>query len=497
MDYCKYHPLKPATFICEQCRIHTCDRCNEDHPYEDPRCLLCEAPLGSLGAVNYATPFWRRLEESFRYPLITHARAVIIAVAILTPLVSYLPFGLLWSLLITGAFMKYCFVCLEDTSQGRMEPPDITSAYGEGLKLIGQLLVIFIGIGVVVYGAYRSFGPGTAGFVATLSVLALPAILILFGLTDHLLSALNPLKIISLISAIGLPYALLLAFILIMMASVGILSEVVGRMPMLANVLESMVSSYYTIVIFHIMGYMIFQYQGKLGYTAREQMEGGNKVRPEREQTAINIDVNLKEGNYEVVLKLLNQAVKQFPGDDHFRKQRMEFLLATENVEGLDRYGAHYLEYLADSNQEYELRNVYKRITRLKQDFIPESPRTRHRLAQACLDHGDFRSAIKLIKGLHKKYPDYADLSQAFRVMLEALEQLPNTEVQAEQCRALIRRLEQLSAQNRKSKPARNEKATFEARETRSQTEIDAAEHNYTVDQEEQSRDLPPIEYKL
>lgn len=393
--------------------------------------------------------------------------------------------------------MKYCFACLEDTSQGRMEPPDITAAYGGGLGLVARLLAIFIGVGGVVSGAYLLFGAGGASFMAMIATIGLPAILILFGLTDRLFSALNPLKIFGLIHAIGLPYALLLAFVLIMMASVGVLSEVVARLPVLASILESMVSTYYTIVIFHIMGYMIFQYQGRLGYTAREQIAGGKKVRPEREQIAVKIEVNLKEGNYALVLKLLNQAVQQFPDDAHFHKRRMEFLLSTQNVEVLDRYGADYLKYLLDTNQEFELSNVYTRLIQLKPDFIPDSAKTRHRLAQMCLDRGDFRSAIKLINGLHKQHPEYADLIGAFRVMLEALENSPNKARQAGQCRELIRRLEKRSAQPEKPEPAKIKKATFLARESPSQSERGTAITADAADQEDSNKDLPPIEFTL
>lgn len=495
MDYCKYHPLEAATYVCEGCQTHTCDRCCHDRLFDNPLCLVCGKSMVSLGAVNYATPFWRRLEESFRYPLAVNALVMIVAFSLLSTVLFSLPFGFLWSLLLTGAFMKYCFACLENTSQGHMQPPDITSAYGGGLKLVAQLLGILLGISVAVLAAFKVFGPGAAGFVAIISTLGLPAILILFGLTDKLSSALNPLKIFGLITAIGLPYALLLAFILIMMASVGVLNEVVGQLPVLARILESMVSSYYTIAMFHIMGYMIFQYQDRLGYIAREQAEGGKKVRPEREQISVKIDVNLKEGNYDAVLNLLNEAVKLFPNDSHFRKQLMEFLIATKNMNGIDQFGSSYLEYLANSNQEYWLCNIYDRIIHFKPDFIPDSAMARHQLAQVSLDKGDFPSAIKLINGMHRKYPDYAGLIQAFQIMLKALEHSPNKELQANQCREFIQRLEKLSPQPKKTEPPQNKEPFVSARETRNQIEIDSVKQVNSTEQDDKKKDLPPIEF--
>lgn len=495
MEYCKYHPLEGATYICGGCQTHTCDRCCQDRLFDNPLCLVCGKPMESLGAVNSATPFWRRLEESFRYPLAVNSIIMIVAVSLLSTVLSNLPFGFLWSLMLIGAFIKYCFACLENTSQGHMQPPDITSAYGGGLKLLARLLGIQLGIGVAVLVAFKMFGEGAASFVAIISILALPAILILFGLSDKLSCALNPLKIFGMITAIGLPYALLLAFTLIMMASVGVLNEVVGELTMLARILDSMVSGYYTIVMFHIMGYMIFQYQDKLGYIAREQVEGGKKVRSPREQITAKIDVNLKEGNYEAVLNLFNEAVNLFPKDGQFRKQLMDFLIATKNISGIDQFGSSYLQYLANSDQEYWLRNLYDRIIQVKPDFIPDSAIARHQLAQLFLDQGDFSSAIKLINGMHSKYPDYAGLIQAFQIMLKALELSPNKESQANQCRAFIQRLEKLSPPAKKTELPQNQEPFVSTRETHSRIEIDSVKPVDPTVEDDKKKDLPPIEF--
>lgn len=495
MEYCKYHPLEGATYICAGCQTHSCDRCCQDRLFDNPLCLVCGKPMTSLGAVNSATPFWRRIEESFRYPLAVNSIMMIVAVSLLSTVLANLPFGFLWSLMLIGAFIKYCFACLENTSQGHMQPPDITSAYGGGLNLLARLLAIQLGIGAAVLVAFKLFGQGAAGFVAILSVLGLPAILILFGLSDRLSSALNPLKIFGLITAIGLPYALLLAFILIMMASVGVLNEMVGQLPVLARILESMVSSYYTIVMFHLMGYMIFQYQDKLGYIAREQVEGGKKVRPPREQIAAKIDVNLKEGNYDAVLKLLNEAVKSFPKDSQFRKQLMDFLIATKNISAIDQFGSSYLEYLANSDQEYWLHNTYDSIIRFKPDFIPDSAIARHQLAQLFVDQGDFSSAIKLVNGMHSKYPDYAGLIPAFQIMLKALEHSPNKESQANQCRAFIQRLEKLSPQAKKTAAPQSKELFISTRETQQQILNDSVQQVDSTAEDDKKKDLPPIEF--
>ncbi|ARU56501.1 tetratricopeptide repeat domain protein [Oleiphilus messinensis] len=510
MDYCKYHPVSPATYRCPVCEITTCDHCVVEQPVNtncNPRCILCSGELESLGAVNSAIPFWRRLEASFRYPLKGDSAVVIIAIAILSVILNYLPLGYLGSIFLTGAFIKYCFACLESTSKGQMKPPDIRSGYEGGVKLMLRVLLIPFGIGLLLFGVYRVAGSGAASFLGILSLIALPAILILFALTDRLVVALNPLKVIGLITSIGLPYGLLLAFVLIMVGSVGILGEWVNRIPLLASLMESMVSSYYLIVLFHIMGYMIFQYQGKLGYTAREQLrDEKRKKRTERDRLLVRVDALLKEGEYGQVFRLLKQGAQSFPDDAHIQKQLIEFILATNRRTGVVRFGSRFLDFLIRTNQEYLLNAYYKRILQLDPGFIPDSAQTRHRMAKVCLDGGDLQGAIKLINGMHKLYPEYEYLVSAFRIMLEALEQLPKRESQVNQCKALIKHIETQNAENalrgghRKPQTLRDDSTVYAGTSIadddsgigrKIQTQAD------TENSTNAENDLPAIEFKL
>jgi hypothetical protein len=129
----------------------------------------------------------------------------------------------------------------------------------------------------------------------------------------------NPLGTVRLMATIGLAYGLLLALIMIMMGSVGVINEFIGTdFSMATNILQSIVSNYYMIVVFHLMGYMIFQYQDKLGFSATESDGEAAELRPERDRLAALIDVNIKEGNYEEVLAQLITAIKDFPNDREF-----------------------------------------------------------------------------------------------------------------------------------------------------------------------------------
>ncbi|GAB1255621.1 tetratricopeptide repeat protein [Aurantivibrio plasticivorans] len=453
--FCQYHPSAAATFHCPHCDVSQCDHCiDEGEDGTKQSCFLCHKGVESLGAANHATPFWRRLQESFRYPLSSEAIAVVVGAAVLSSLLLYLPLGFIWYLMLTGAFLKYCFSALENTSQGLLVAPDISEAYGGGITLLLRMLVIPIVMAGMVGTTYRFLGPQMAGLVGFLLVLGLPAILIIFGMTDSLNEALNPANIIKLVTSIGLPYGLILGFIMIMTASVASISGVVGdNLGPLSAVVQSAISNYYMLVMFHIMGYMIFQYQGELGFNAREDHGDFEEPRSPRDRLAANIDVELKEGNYNQVVALLDKALAQFPNDKEFQKNYFEFIFATNRLQVLGKVATRYLDFLSRGQEEHQLAMVYRRVLEVMPDFIPGSASARHRLAQNRLEKGEAMVAIKLLNGMHKAHPDYAQLPEAVGLMADALDLLPKKEAAAKQCRLLAK---QLAAQRKQqlAKPA-------------------------------------------
>lgn len=499
MDYCSYHPLAPATFSCEICHTHNCDTCvDEGNGTGDARCFTCAQAVEHLGAANEATPFWRRLEESFRYPLKAHSLFLIIAVSLLTSILSYVPLTLLWYLLVTGAFLKYSFSCLEQTARGLLVPPDITEAYSGGMALLGNLLVMLLVAGATVFAAYYYLGPQIAGLLAFLIIIALPAVIIMYGMTESLVEALNPLNLLRLIAAVGLPYGLLLAFIMIMSASVGVINQLIGYdYSLLSNVLQSTVSNYYTLVMFHIMGYMIFQYQGELGFAAREDFGETNPPRSARQRLAAKIDIRLKEGDYNDVVALFKMALKQFPSDREFNRQYFEFLYATgRDIEGA---ASRYLDYLIGSQQEHQLVIIYKRVLQLEPHYRPDTAPTRHRLAAACKDSGDSLSAVKLINGLHREFSNYRQLVQAYELMAAALDDVPHRSEQAKACREFTRRLATRTPQpSPRRKKLEASPSVFSASALSSETTV---EHSAIKDSKNSAssdcgEEMPPIEFK-
>lgn len=514
MSYCKYHPLQAATYYCPQCRINNCDSCSDEgRQREQIQCFLCGNALQSLGSGQQAEPFWRHFEQSFRYPMNRNAAGLIIGVAVLSVMASFIPFGFVLVLLLNSIQIKYAFSCLKNTANGNMVPPDITTAYGGGLTLLLRLLLLLALAFTPVFGIGWLLGYKAASLFGILTITALPAIIILFAMNDNLAESLNPAAVLGLISAIGLPYGLLLAIIMIMIASVDVISSIIPpSLGLSALILQSLVSNYYTIVLFHIMGYMIFQYQDALGFTARADHGEAYQQRPEAEKILAYCQILVKEGEYEMALQQFANGLKQFPQNDALHSHRFELTLALVNKQQADSITAlketadAYLFFLFNNQQAHKLTGIYRRIIKAVPDYQSNNPDIRLALARACYQNGDNRSTVKLLNGLHKQHPAYCHLGSAYQLMAKALDEIPGMENQAQKARLLAQQLAQKTAalteqpQTSNTATTTTEKAQFSA-DTKSeiagnrgvQNMAKAADEEATDDKG--SKDLPAIEF--
>lgn len=438
---CKYHPLEPGTYVCTACDVSCCDVCVDDARYNPvPRCFHCNGLLETLGPGNIE-PFWRRLQQSFRYPLATQSLVFILFLSILCSVALYLPFAFLIYLVLFGTVFKYCLSCLSHTTDGFMSPPDVTEAYEGGFKKMLVLLVMLFLAGLMINLAHAYLGPAIGGLMALLVTLSFPAIIINYAISDSLVESLNPSSIIRLMNAIGLPYGLILAFTLIMSGSIAVLYQLVLSVPSsLDSIFLYAVTFYYLIVLHHLMGYMVFQYQSALGFSARLQ-DGSQKRRDSQAIAMAKISAFIKEAEFTDAVKLFQEQL-QLNGDDMLLNSRFfEFLLATKNQQELNDFLPGYFDLLAKHVRPDMISRNYKRLKLKIPHFEIQDAALKLQIAQACFAQKDSQSVIKLLHGIHKKHPAFKDLLTALTLLADALDEYPKYAAHAGACRKLISRL--------------------------------------------------------
>lgn len=510
MEYCNYHPLTPATQKCSDCHTSACDECvitGEHYRTKNKAlCHVCRKPTISLGSGFGAEPFWRRLDQSFKYPINTQSILVIVLVAILSSIVSFLPFATIFILAVNGAFLKYGFACLENSTYGNFKPVNVSESFEGGLSLIVQFLVIIFGLMIMVGIVGHFIGLGPAQLLGAVFLLGFPAIIINFALSRSIFNALNPLTMLNLITTIGLPYGLLLALIFIMIGSVGLITQLLLTLPeFLAVILGTAVSNYYSLVAFHIMGYMIFQYQHKLGFIAEEDTDNPAEDKGELETLENEIRIWVKEGETNKVLELYNKALERFPNNNNLYNKCYRFLIETRNTKRLKNFANIYFDHLIGSNNPSRLTQVIKEIKGIDKEYLPKKPLHRHTIAKISFDKGDFLTTIKLLNGLHKSHPEYDQLGESYDLLAEAIELSPKLKNKAEQYRKLATAIHK---KNEINKTSQSKKSNSDSRFLQSTykgdnnlagstdlKELSRAQENTEEENTRISDELPPIDF--
>lgn len=479
MENCKYHPDIKAKHHCPNCDIECCDLCvDEGHHGENAFCFTCDQATVKAEGPADVTPFWRRIDQGFRYPLEKPVLVFIAVISFFSAVASLLPLPLMigLSLLTTGIMIKYCFNCLAETATGNLSAPEISGAYEGGILLIFRLFLMLV-ISIVVVGfIYSSVSTVLGSLLGIFLLVASPAVIITYAMTENIIEALNPIKLASIIGTIGLPYGLILVILMIMIGSVDILSSLIGYEQSLGVLtLQAVVSNFYSIVMFHLMGYMIYQYQYELGVDT-SNMHDTLDVRPEQQRLLARARVLLKEGYWGSAEKTLDDAMKRFQTDDELNEMNFRFKLATYSLnqeayeqkerelleatekdrapkkplaakhtpaQELSKMADQYLLHLTQNEKDHQLTTAYQLVAQQTPAYKPHQPKLRHQLAKGFYDAGNPRKAAQLINGLHKDNPKYSQLIPAYELLERSLNDIPGMERQAQACHGLISKLKE------------------------------------------------------
>ena len=268
MSYCRHHPATTSRWQCADCQLSFCDRCvHVQSQQARPRCLHCTAPLEFDTSHGDVVPFWARLHDFFAYPFQTGPMALL-GLAILLSLV--LTPGLIAAL--AGIFImllqiKYGFNVIATMSEGEFQAPSLPATITEsGYSVVFKQFAILFFMFVTTATVSVKLSPALGIPLGIFYFLVLPMSTIVLATQGSLRAALNPIILVTLIYRIGWPYLLVYLY-LIMMFSCSI---TFGQLAYqyagagAAQVITSVSGYYFTLVMYSLMGYMVYQYRHRL-----------------------------------------------------------------------------------------------------------------------------------------------------------------------------------------------------------------------------------------
>ena len=223
-NYCKYHAEIPAKWYCSGCKITLCSHCvmEERQTGKVIVCPACDKSLRKLSTAHAIPPFWKRMPDTFLYPLNGGSLAYLTGLALFSLLffVPLWPVVIVASLVLPLMMLRYGFSVLQHTAMGHLTPPKMSINFqlrelSLPLKLVAIMFFLGSLIGLILYPLGVNIV--VIQMVAfALTQLVLPAMVVLLAVHSSFFRAINPVDIGFVISTIGLPYLALCGVLLLL-----------------------------------------------------------------------------------------------------------------------------------------------------------------------------------------------------------------------------------------------------------------------------------------
>ncbi|MDO3721189.1 hypothetical protein QVZ43_05605 [Marinobacter sp. chi1] len=426
---CDYHPGDPAKWHCGECQKHYCSRCMPDANTRQRRgqCPNCNQLMRYLGAATQVEPFWKRVGAFFRYPFYSDP-LIVIAICTLVPALAPANFigWFIWAVLAI-ALLKYTYEVISHTAEGHLKPPPVAAAFtGSGFEIVFQQFLVFFLIGALVTSAGMVGGPFLALAAMAFVVLVLPASIMVLATERSVGAAVNPLNLMAIISRIGTPYFLLYGYLILLTMASGTAQQfaLIHLPDWAAQSLAGFLNSAFTLVLFHMLGYLLFQYQEELGFAADHQDGDLGESSDNRDRAArfdADLDINLKDGNYDRAQSMLKEALRREPNNQQRVGQLYQLLTARNDLTELYRYHPRILEWLSQRNDAGGMAALLRSLQQAEPQFRLDDPELTLRCARTLYQRSQFKPALKLLQDFHKRFPQSEHLAPAYLLAAQAL----------------------------------------------------------------------------
>lgn len=370
-------------------------------------------------------PFWERFPFLFAYPFrfdsLLSLGGLSLAFWGMNSLLGLGVISVILNVLLFVALLRHAFKVLERIALGvadeeawREEIQDHPYRPYKQFAVLAAGGVLVTLLGGFVSGAFGMVAGQIVVIVASLILmLIIPASIMVLALTDDLSESINPEELWRMIAAIGLPYLGLWGCLSLLMGSGAAASSFL--LPLLPKALTPplffFINMYFVIVMYALMGYVLYQYHEALGI---EQAGGAQQAQPNdaRAQVA-HAGEMVRAGQTGEAVRFLAAAVQDHPQDLALRDGYFRLLLAAEaHRSELPREADRYLAVLLQQKRDDQALRIFESVRRVDPAFLPADGHVRVGLGRAALAAHRHDLALVLIKGFDQQFGSHAALPE-------------------------------------------------------------------------------------
>lgn len=283
---CKFHPKSASRWLCTKCSQQYCDLCVSIRKTNDGTAHLCRScgvecsPISMEAHLNSLNPgnFFKLLPGAFAYPFKNDGLLILIVGTVIIGLLRLAAHIPMIFFFLGGSALGYMFAYMQNVimttiggDERKPDLPDTEELRGQGLQLLGTILVCFgPAIGLAVWAA------NDGGPIVALSII--PAVV--FGClyfpmaflgvaVFSSVAAVNPILVVPSILKVPLQYLLTCVLLGMVLAARwagdGILSVIIP-IPIVPDIISSFVGLYFLTVQSRILGLLYYCNHSRLAW---------------------------------------------------------------------------------------------------------------------------------------------------------------------------------------------------------------------------------------
>lgn len=380
---CKYHSDKEATWHCESCDTAFCMGCVEvEKNAIVPKCILCREYLSSYGVSSQVEPFWNKLGDIWKYPLNNSSQSFFIFFAvvafILGAIIDFAPIArvkIILSVLLYSFAISYVFKVLTKTGRGDFKAPTYSEAVVDNtdkmtFPAVGLFILVVL-LGVLFQKMFPNYG---LDVYELLLVFLLPAILMTLAMSKQLTFALNPAEIIRTIAGIGLPYLIIAGITMVIFYSMAWVEGFINEwLPdALTFCLSATASVFFYTILFHLLGYVVYQYHAELGYRVNVETMVANMDNISEEQRMMNhADIYIQESRFDDAKDMLQRASNEPKLQEAALSKLIKLNIAKKDKAGMILAANNYFSNPNIEKHAEKAYQIYRAINGVEPRFKP------------------------------------------------------------------------------------------------------------------------------
>jgi tetratricopeptide (TPR) repeat protein len=274
-------------------------------------------------------------------------------------------------------------------------------------------------------------GPLVGEGIALFLVLGFPASTMLLAINGSILDAINPLKIISTMTLIGKSYLLLYLILIIMLANHVLVENIAIDYisPYILRPVLVFIQGYFTIAMFSMMGYIIYQHHEKLGFDeVEETQETKNPVAVglSKDSFINEITILIKEGMQNEAINRLQEKVKHDNNLEYFKKFQ-QLLLLTGRVKEFIEFEENYIrtinlnEKIPKNKALQEIMAIYRACIDAKPDYYYPQQSLVFAVGQLAHDSFYYDDVLRIFNNFHIRFPESPNIPKAYLLVAKVM----------------------------------------------------------------------------